>query len=150
MSRFRTKYRDVRFTSDCAQTLNVLISFTQLLGQKFILILELLYDLRLRVIILSWFVCNLRRLCRIIDRTEILVIEPIIGRDATYHEGVTIASQSLPQQTRQLGVSVRHKSLGFGNISQCSNHLSQSEQTLVDVNALFGQFVSGASVGLSL
>ncbi len=150
MGRFRTKDRDVSFTSYCAQALDVLISFTQLLGQKFVLILELLYDLWLGVIILSWFVRNLRRLCRIVDRTEILIIEPIIGRDATYHESVTIPSQGLPQQACQLGVSVRHKSLGFGNISQCSNHLSQREQTLVDVDALFGQLVSGTSVGLSL
>lgn len=84
---------------------------SQLLRESPDLFLEYLNLTSLRVIVLNWLVADVAGLTRISHRAEVLINLSVTRVQAGYHEAVGVASETLPQQTSQLRVSVRHVGL---------------------------------------
>jgi hypothetical protein len=102
----------------------------------------LLDEFLLRVIILHRFIGDLRSFGCIVNGTDVLIKEPFIRSDTSDHERVGVASKGLSKKTCELRVSVRNVLfLPKIDFSERTDDLSESEQGLVDIDALLGHLV---------
>jgi hypothetical protein len=62
--------------------------------------------------------------------------------DHGHHRGLAIASKTVLQNARKLAVAIRNVLTPTG-IRECSNHVSERAQTLVDLLGLFEALTSG-------
>lgn len=105
------------------------------------------HDDQLRINILCRDVRNLRGLACVVQRAEVLFKVLIRRGEASDHEGVRVATETLLEQAGQFRLTIRHDvsstllatRLTF---SQRRDDLAQHVKTLVNINALFGLLAS--------
>jgi hypothetical protein len=89
----------------------------------------------------------------IVQCTQILFYEPVRWRQTCNHEGIAVSSQTLLEQLCQLALSIWNEA-HVVDVSFCfgkgRDNLSEHEQTLVDIDTLFGLLSSCASEALLL
>ena len=138
---------------EAAEELDVLVCTEQFRGQQLHLSLELFDLLGLGVVIPYWSVGNHGGFGGVGEGAEVFFQELLRGVQAGDHAAEGIAAQALPQEAGQLRVSVGHIhaiSLAISKVIKSRNDLPQSEQRLVNLNALLLRLALGSRVALPL
>jgi hypothetical protein len=104
------------------------------------------------IIISYGLVGNVTCLTCVLHRADVLFDLCVARVQAGDHEAIAVATQTLAQQARELRITiwdVRAVAASFVALGQCRDNLAQSEQTLVDVNALFVCDISSLTLSLT-
>ena len=104
------------------------------------------------VIISYGLVRNITCLTCILHRADVLFDLCVAGVQAGDHEAIAVATQTLSQQARQLRITIWDVGAvvaSFIALGQCRDNLAQSEQTLVDINALFVCDIASLTLSLA-
>jgi len=91
-----------------AQEVDSLVGLCQLLGQPSNLLFQQLDLASLRVIVPDGLVRDVARLTSILHGADVLLNLGIARIEAGNHQAVAVASQALPQQARELRVTIGH------------------------------------------
>lgn len=121
----------------------MLVGPWEFVGEAFDLFSELIDGLISGVVVDCGLVGDIGGFGGVGEGWDVFLDKEVVGADAGNHQTIAIASDRLLEDGSQFGVSVRHVSfllLRFvaGRICENGDHLPESEEGLVDVDALFG------------
>ena len=119
--------------------------------QKPILLLQLLDKAHLRVIILDWLIGYVARLARILQSANVLFDKHVTRVQAGDHQTVRVAAQRMPEERCKFRFSIRNVGVGTRGLLVCEGgyNLSQSEETLIDVDTFLVSLISSECLPLA-
>ena len=104
------------------------------------------------VVVSDGLIGNITSLARILNSADVLFDLGVARVEAGDHKAKTVATKTLPDQARKLGVSIRNVGalvLVLLLVVQGRDYLPEREQTLVDVDALLVGGVARLALSLT-